>query len=127
MEESTDDERVREHLANERTCLAWTRTGMATMGFGVVIARLRYLFPPSALTPPASGLFHASDIGLLFAGVGLLTVLLSVWHYLAVRKQIRNRNYRASPVLVFVFTGIVLALGLLTLRYLFESRRADGT
>src|ERR1700689_5438043 len=61
---STDDGRVRDHLANERTYLAWTRTGVAIMGFGVVIARLRYLFPSNALTPPVRGIVHAADIGL---------------------------------------------------------------
>ena len=40
MQDSNDDERIRDHLANERTYLAWLRTGMAMMGFGVVIAKL---------------------------------------------------------------------------------------
>ena len=31
MEHSQDDERVRDHLANERTYLAWVRTGIATI------------------------------------------------------------------------------------------------
>jgi len=30
-------ERSREHLANERTFLAWIRTSIALMGFGFVI------------------------------------------------------------------------------------------
>ena len=33
---------INEHLANERTFLAWVRTSIALMGFGVVIARLRF-------------------------------------------------------------------------------------
>ena len=35
--------RVRDHLANERTYLAWMRSAIALMGFGVVIVRLRYI------------------------------------------------------------------------------------
>ena len=38
---------ARDHLANERTYLAWIRTAVALMGFGVVIVRLRY---PSGTT-----------------------------------------------------------------------------
>ena len=33
--------RVRDHLANERTYLAWMRTAISLMGFGVVIVRYR--------------------------------------------------------------------------------------
>ncbi|MDA4131100.1 MAG: DUF202 domain-containing protein [Thaumarchaeota archaeon] len=29
---------VRDHLANERTYLAWLRTGIATIGLGFVVA-----------------------------------------------------------------------------------------
>lgn len=32
--ESTNDEQVRDQLANERPYLAWMRTGLSTMGFG---------------------------------------------------------------------------------------------
>jgi putative membrane protein len=31
--------RVREHLANQRTLLAWIRTAIALMGLGFVVAR----------------------------------------------------------------------------------------
>jgi putative membrane protein len=34
-----DDSRVRDYLANERTMLAWSRTGVAVMALGFVVAR----------------------------------------------------------------------------------------
>lgn len=123
MEPNNDDERVRDHLANERTYLAWLRTGIATMGFGVVIAKLRYLFPPNALTPPSRGIIHASNLGLLFTVIGLLTVVLSARRYLIVQRQIRARQYQASGDFVLLFAGVVVALGLLILWYLLESSR----
>jgi putative membrane protein len=118
---SGDDARVRDHLANERTSLAWTRTGIALMGFGLVIARLRYLFPPNALTPPSRGLIHASNLGLVFTIVGLLTVVLSAWRYRVVQKELREQRYRSSQSLVMVFTAIIALLGLLILWYLVQS------
>jgi putative membrane protein len=121
MEPTNDDARVRDHLANERTYLAWMRTGIATMGFGVVIAKLRYLFPPTALTPPSRGIIHASNIGLLFTVIGLLTVMLSAWRYIVVQEQIRQQSYRTSKELVLLFSGIVILLGLLIVWYLVES------
>lgn len=118
MQNSIDDERVREHLANERTYLAWLRTGIAMMGFGVVIAKLRYLLPEGALTAPSAGIVHAPFLGILFAGIGLLIVMIACWRYTVAQEQIRERNYRASKSMVIVLSGIVMALGLLILWYL---------
>jgi putative membrane protein len=42
--------RVRDHLANERTYLAWMRSAIALMGFGVVIVRLRHFQAPLCTT-----------------------------------------------------------------------------
>ncbi|BDI19320.1 hypothetical protein ANSO36C_51220 [Nostoc cf. commune SO-36] len=70
-------DRIRDHLANERTYLAWMRSGIALMGFGVLIVRLRIIRPPLAPQPPGNGW----KLGLAFALVGVLTVLLSTQHY----------------------------------------------
>jgi putative membrane protein len=118
-----DDARVRDHLANERTYLAWLRTGIATMGFGVVIAKLRWLLPSAALTPPARGILHASNIGLLFTVFGLLTVVLALQRFLVVQKQIREGRYESSGLLLTVYAALVTVLGLLILWYLLESVR----
>src|SRR5436190_14363382 len=67
--------RVQAHLANERTYLAWMRTAIALMGFGVVIVRLRALHPPMSPTPG-----NGWKLGLIFALVGLVTVLFSSQH-----------------------------------------------
>ncbi|WP_243110067.1 DUF202 domain-containing protein, partial [Clostridium sp. E02] len=68
--------RTRDHLANERTYLAWMRTAIALIGFGVLIARLRYLVSPDV---PGTG--QGWLVGLGLSSIGLITVLLSTWHY----------------------------------------------
>jgi putative membrane protein len=120
MESNIDDTRVREHLANERTYLAWMRTGISTMGFGVVIAKLRYLFPPTALTPPSRGIIHASNIGLLFTVIGLVIVILSARRYTIVQEQIRKQCYQSSRSIVILFSVVVGVLGLLIISYLVQ-------
>jgi putative membrane protein len=57
----SDDE-----LANDRTYLAWLRTGIATMGLGFVVAKVALIVQPNNKT--------ASNQG-LYAGVGILIVL----------------------------------------------------
>lgn len=46
--------RIRDHLANERTYLAWMRSAIALMGFGVLIARLR-MFQALLIPNPGNG------------------------------------------------------------------------
>ncbi len=57
--------RVRDHLANERTYLAWMRSAIALLGFGVVIVRLRQFQIPQVHRPGMGW-----KLGLLFSLVG---------------------------------------------------------
>jgi putative membrane protein len=107
--------RIRDHLANERTYLAWMRSAIALMGFGVLIVRLRILRPPLAPQPPGNGW----RLGLAFGVVGLLTVLLSVQHYFAVRYDIEADTYEPPDRLVVVSGLAVLLLGLGVIYYVF--------
>lgn len=113
-----DDTRVGDHLANERTYLAWTRTGISAMGFGIVIARLRYIFPPNSLQPPSSGIVHAANLGLLFTVIGLLTVVFAAWRFREVRSALRKRNYVSSLSVVMGFSAVIVVLGILIIGYL---------
>lgn len=112
-----DAQLSREHLANERTFLAWTRTGIALMGFGVLIARLRIEATPQALS---SRLIHAADLGLLFAGSGVVVVLLSIWRYASVRRMLREGRFESSLLGPLLFAGAIALLGVVILFYLLE-------
>ena len=98
--------RVRDHLANERTYLAWMRTAIALMGFGVVIVRLRHFQVPQ-LPHPGNGW----KLGLIFSSVGLVTVLLSTWHYFAIRHAIDKDIYEPGDRWVLLFSIAVILLG----------------
>lgn len=106
--------RIRDHLANERTYLAWMRTAIALMGFGVLIARIR-LFQSSNFYPPGNGW----KIGFSFAIVGLLTVLLSTQHYFAIRKDIDEDTYEPTDRWVILFSLSILVLGTGAIYYFF--------
>ncbi len=98
--------RVRDHLANERTYLAWMRTAIALMGFGVVIVRLRDFHPPLSHDPG-----NGWKLGLIFALVGLITVLLCTQHYFAVRRDIDEDTYEPPDRWVILFSLAILLLG----------------
>lgn len=98
--------RIRDHLANERTYLAWMRTAIALMGFGVLILRLRAFHPPLVARPG-----YGWKLGLLFSVVGLLTVLLSTQHYFSVRYDIDEDTYEPGDRWVILFSIAVTLLG----------------
>lgn len=107
--------RIRDHLANERTYLAWIRSAIALMGFGVVIVRLRILRPPIA-PPPGNGW----KLGLLFAFIGLITVLLSTQHYFSVRNQIDNDDYEPGDRWIILFSLVITLVGAGVIYYVFS-------
>lgn len=113
---SSDPNRVRDHLANERTFLAWVRTSVALMGFGVVIVRLRYLLPPGT---QARG--HGWELGLLFTLVGLLTVPLAALHYFAVRRAIEEKSFAPSGRWVILVAVALALIGAGVLVWLFNT------
>ncbi len=108
-------DRVRDHLANERTYLAWMRSGIALMGFGVLIVRLRILRPPLAPQPPGNGW----KLGLAFAIVGVLSVLLSTQHYFAVRHDIDEDTYQPPDRWIILASLAVILLGIGVIYYVF--------
>ena len=108
--------RVRDHLANERTYLAWMRTAIALMGFGVVIIRLRLFQPP--LVPH---LGTGWKLGLVFSLVGLATVLLSTQHYFAVRRDIDEDTYEPPDRWIILFTLAITLLGAGVIYFVFTA------
>ncbi|MBD2386447.1 YidH family protein [Cylindrospermum sp. FACHB-282] len=98
--------RVRDHLANERTYLAWMRTAIALLGFGVVIVRLRAFQLPQ-IPHPGTGW----KLGLVFSLVGLVTVWFSTAHYFGVRRDIEEDTYEPTDRWVLFFSLAIMILG----------------
>lgn len=107
--------RIRDHLANERTYLSWMRSAISLMGFGVLIVRIRILRPPFVPQVPGEGW----KLGLVFAIVGLLTVLLSTQHYFAVRDDIEEDTYAPPDRWVIISSLSFLLLGVGVIFYVF--------
>lgn len=108
--------RIRDHLANERTYLSWMRSGISLLGFGVLIVRIRVLRPPLAPQPPGYGW----RLGLAFSIVGLLMVALSCLHYFGVRNDIEDDHYEPPDRWVLLSTLVLLCLGAFVVLYVFN-------
>lgn len=116
IEVTKNPNRIRDHLANERTYLSWMRTAIALMGFGIIVVRLRILRPPML---PAPG--NGWKLGLAFALIGLLTVWLSTQHYFAVRYDIDADTYQPPDRWVILFSLAISLLGAGVIYYVFAA------
>ena len=98
--------RTRDHLSNERTYLAWIRTAIALMGFGVVIVRLR------DGAPQTSNLVGEGwQLGLLFAAVGLMMVVFATAHYFEVLRAIESASYEPKRRIILLCSFLILVIG----------------
>jgi putative membrane protein len=111
-------ERYTDHAANERTYLAWVRTALAFMGFGLLVERFDLFvrsLPGLAGTPVGAGASpyaHAAGLVLILAGV--LVLAISSHRYLRFKAFIASgepRDFRASRS-DLALVAIVTVIGL---------------
>jgi putative membrane protein len=98
---------IRDHLANERTLLAWQRTALALVGLGFVVDRF-------AFEGTNEKILLGTALGLVLIVAGGVTSLVGVWRFRRVERQIETADYRPAILAhVVVALGIVLGAGLL--------------
>jgi putative membrane protein len=104
---------VSEHLANERTILAWVRTAIAIITLGIAINRFSLFLIEFAHTVPGgrAANIHAEEVGIGLVVVGVIVMLGGIWHYLDVARAIDEGNYRSSRLRIVVPSLIVVLLG----------------
>ncbi len=118
------DSRFRDHAANERTLLAWIRTGIALMAFGFAIARfglfLREVAQAGQIRVNVRGLGSAW-FGVTLVVLGLFTNASALVRYLSVRRSLeRHQSIAPSPILAWglglgsVLVAIAMAVMLAT-------------
>ena len=102
---------LREHLANERTFLAWLRTSVAIIAFGFVVERfslfLKYLVPSAgmAISNPRTAI-----VGTGLIWLGTLLIPLSLWRYVVEERHIDQLSASRSTTWPMVALAIVLAV-----------------
>jgi putative membrane protein len=83
---------LRDYLAEERTFLAWIRTGLTVMGFGFVVARFGLFLQVMQITRGGSEAHvHGFSpwVGTTFIVVGVVVNLLSIRRHL---RQVEELN-----------------------------------
>jgi putative membrane protein len=115
---------VTEHLANERTYLAFLRTSVGLISFGITINRFSlYLLESQILSPrrmPRFTLVEAERVGFGMVVFGILLMMWAAMHYTRVSYQIDRADYRPNRLMVWVITLGVLLIGAPIVAWLFQ-------
>jgi uncharacterized membrane protein YidH (DUF202 family) len=120
-----------DHMANERTFLAWIRTSVAVMAFGFVVEKFAlfirqlssFLEKPSLSQPHVIQTLHgySSVVGIFLVGLGALMGALAFIRYKKVEKEIDQDIYESSLILDMLLTISVLAVGIFLVLYLIHT------
>jgi putative membrane protein len=114
-------DRSREFLATERTYLAWIRTAISLMSFGVLIAKLSSDFGGRALNTWHFEI-NATTAGLAMICVGMLALSLACWRYRGITRRLAEGRYVHSDTVIYVMSIAVVLLGLFLMGYLVQHR-----
>lgn len=108
------EETLRLHQANERTMLAWIRTGIALMAFGFAIARfgvfLRQVSSVGSLPLPVHHGVGSTWVGAALVALGMLANLLATVRYAQIRRDIQRGDVGAPSATVVYAFGITVAM-----------------
>lgn len=119
---SENPNRTRDHLANERTFLAWIRTSIALMGFGFVIVKFAVFLKQAALMlgreVPLMPTTYSAEIGIAMVGFGALTALMGFTSFNKNAKQIEGNTYNFSQLNNLVVTSVIILISLILIYFL---------
>lgn len=110
---------TRDYLANDRTLLAWVRTGIAVIGLGFVVARFGLLIRELARVGVGGGALPSgasTAFGVVLVICGALLLLVALLRYLRVASAIRHNQvwWSATPGIaltaILMLAAVVLAV-----------------
>ncbi|MFD2616720.1 YidH family protein [Terrilactibacillus laevilacticus] len=101
---------IQQHLANERTFLAWIRTAIAIIGVGFLVTNLHFNMR-SSLSP--LGDLLADLIGLSSVGLGILTIMLAIFSYFKKVITINDQNFQTPKITIILLGFFVILIALI--------------
>jgi putative membrane protein len=123
-----DSNRARDHLANERTFLAWVRTSVAIVVFGFAIGRfaiaLRQLAGFQGVPSKTTGFSVWMGMSSILAGV--IMVIAGLARYRKTRAQLDQGKFEPAGFIVDLVTILTALFGLALAGYLIYVEKSFG-
>ncbi len=115
----------RDHAANERTYLAWVRTGVAIMAFGFLVEKfdIFLVYIGKALhkqTGTQGGAYVAELLGMGLVALGIVMMIVATVRFAKATHTIDEQDVRdkASPAPYVALVSALIAMGVTLLIYL---------
>ena len=125
--ELPDKGKVTDHLANERTFLAWVRTSIALMGFGFVIVKFAVFIRQMGFlmqdAPEMPDQKFSAFIGMLMILIGAFLAVAAYFNYRQTENQIRTQTFSSRSMLILNVTILLVVAGVLMVWYLWNNLR----
>jgi putative membrane protein len=123
-----DSNRARDHLANERTFLAWVRTSVAIVVFGFAIGR--FAIAMRQLTAfhghPAKATGFSVWMGTASILAGVVMVAAGLIRYRKIRAQLDQGKFEPAGFIVDLVTVLTVLFGLALAGYLIYVKAGLG-
>jgi putative membrane protein len=120
MPDNPNPNRARDHLANERTFLAWVRTGVATIIFGFAIGRfsiaLREFLKFEGRAASTPGL--TTWLGIISTVGGVLLILAGLRRYHITKLQLDSNTFEPAGFVIDFVSYLLGVFGLVLAGYL---------
>ena len=120
-----NENRTNEHLANERTFLAWIRTSIAVMGFGFVVVKfsifltqIRFMLGTIKEWQPSG---QSESIGIFLIAGGAVLALAAFLTYSRTKRQIITSGYSGNNPLILVMMAGTILISAILIYYLLNN------
>jgi inner membrane protein YidH len=100
-----------DELANDRTYLAWLRTGIALFGLGFVVAKVALIVQPGTAQVSNKTLYTSGGVLIVLSGAALIAV--GCFQYLGIAKVLHRDEEGPSPRWPLTITVIAVAASLM--------------
>jgi len=113
-----DSGKISDYLANERTYLAWLRTGIAVIGLGFVVAKFALIARDLVPSAPETSFHFSSYIGIILVLVGGAMELVALKRFSRNQERIRRGDYEPSRTIETIMSMAVFVTAILLILYL---------
>lgn len=113
-DEEDDKSKIKDYLANERTFLAWARTGLATFALGCAIGKFGgkgNTTSPSLMNPKAEK--KPLVAGLILVIIGVLCVIYGTWRFFRTYRQLKRKCLPYEPDIIGSIFSVMILTGAL--------------
>jgi len=113
--------KVTDHLANERTFLAWIRTSLAIMGFGFVVERFGLLLREigTKITNVPIPNHYSALVGITLTVLGVVVMVVALLNFLQARKAIEKKVFHPRRGFAIFMTILICLIGAIMAVYLY--------